>query len=78
MGQPVDIYDIPEGKNVEDYPEGTVFVLNEDAGPRYDKTALIERGDVVKISPGEPNYDTALPRTEFYELVEKIIKDKKM
>ena len=41
--------EIPDGKKIDDYPEGTVFVLN-DRPRKYDEST----GKFVK--PGEPRY----------------------
>lgn len=68
----IDFYDIPEGKNCEDYPDDTSFKLNENAGPRFDKTAFIEKGKKVRLHPGEPGFDIAWTRTELYNYASKM------
>lgn len=71
MSESIDLYDMPEERNIEDYPKGTSFTLNENAGPRYDRSAFA-RGEIIKVYPGEPEYNTALERSELYEMIRQI------
>ena len=67
----IDIGDIPEDKDFDDYPEDTVFVLSE-GKTRYDKREFIENMNLVVVEPGKPGYDSALTKEELYELARRM------
>lgn len=56
----VSISDIPENKNISDYPNNTEFILEENF-PRY----IIEPYE--RIYPDDPRYETALTREQVLE-----------
>ncbi len=56
--------EMPEDKKFEDYPEDTIFILDEQF-PRY----FLDPFRIV--FPGDKDYDTALTREEVMELAQK-------
>ncbi len=71
----IDIGDIPENKDFDDYPEGTEFVLSE-GKTKYDKKEFIENMNLVVVEPGAPGYDEALTKNELYAMARQIAGDK--
>lgn len=59
----VNIKDIPEGKNIDDYPDETSFRLTENE-PRY----LLNPFEV--IGNEDPRYDKALTKKEMLKYTE--------
>lgn len=59
----INIDEMPENKTFDDYPSDTEFVLRENF-PRYDRFEL-EKGNIVRVYPDDPNYNNALTREEF-------------
>lgn len=69
----IDIGDIPEDKDFDDYPDDTIFVLSEHArNPRkYNQKDFLEHKKLVPVEPGEPGYALALSKEDLYKLAKE-------
>ena len=62
----INIDEIPEDKDFDDYPADTEFTHRENF-PRYDREALKENR-IVRVYYGEPGYEKAATREELSSL----------
>ncbi len=66
----INVDEMPEDKNFDDYPDDTEFVFCE-SFPRYDRGAL-KNNQIVRIYPNDKRYETAMTREELNEIISKI------